>query len=193
MPEYFEVIAKARFRGEEIRNVFVIQTAGAFDIAICEQACNAIRDLYNDYLAASIVIGMDFYEFAFRNVSAPSMPEIPSTAPPVAGLAGADMLPKGVSGVLHLRSTSGRPNRGMKYIPGPTEASNNPDATPSAAYRTTLEAFGAGILAINGGASPYKVVIARRGAGNVVTEANEVTVVRASQNWGALKSRANGR
>lgn len=61
----------------------------------------------------------------------------------VAGTTLGDNLPKQTAGVITLRTTlAGRSNRGRLYTPFPTEASNDADSTPTAAYLQTLQLLG---------------------------------------------------
>lgn len=55
------------------------------------------------------------------------------------GTAGADAMPKQVSGVISLRSNvPGRQGIGRVYVPFPAEQSNDSDSTPTATYVTNL-------------------------------------------------------
>lgn len=190
---YIDVIVKFRVGGEEMRNVYTIKTAGAFDTALAAQAANALYGLYGQYLMPVISSLCTLYEVAVRNVSEEGFPEMAVVSTPLYGQAPPQMLPAGTSGLLVLKSNSARPNRGMRYIPCPDEDRNTGAGVPTESYLQALRQFGDALVTDGGPPSGYEWVIARRGSGSVVVDSNRVTIARGSPRWGMLNSRRNGR
>lgn len=98
----------------------------------------------------------------------PRVPEVNVGNQGIGSVAG-DVLPRQVRGVISLTTAfSGRPWRSRVYVPFPAEASNDADATPSAAYLGLLDLLGNGLVGTypgvgaGGNTSDFAAVMVRK-------------------------------